>query len=151
MSAGIVDRSADELFYPAAAAYAALALPASVLAMTGSLQLFPSLADPLVHAHEMLLGFALAVVAGNQLGVARGRFVLAMLLAWAAARGAAVLAPSSLVAAALDASFAGALALRVVPRLAGSAKKWRNRALPAVIAALCAAAAGWSRIWRRSR
>jgi uncharacterized protein involved in response to NO len=135
--------AAYALFYPAATLYAAIILPASVLAMTGAVDYLRTLADPLVHAHEMLLGFALAVVAGNQLGIARGRFVVALLLLWACARGAFVLAPASLAAAALNAAFAGALAWRIVPRLFRTAKKWRNKALPAVIAGICAAAAAW--------
>lgn len=80
--------------------------------------------EPRAHAHEMLLGFALAVVAGNQLGVASPRRVAAMLVAWAAARAAF-------------------LTLHVAPRLFGSAKKLRNQALPLVLTALCAAAAAW--------
>lgn len=135
--------SALEIFYPAAALYAALVLPASVIAMTGAAGAFPGLSSPAVHAHEMLLGFALAVVAGNQLGAARGGFVLALLLLWTAARVFFLLAPASLLAGVLNAAFAGALAFRIVPRLSGSAKKLRNQALPAVLAALCAAAAAW--------
>ncbi|MEO8717531.1 MAG: NnrS family protein [Burkholderiales bacterium] len=134
---------AHEAFYPAAALYAALALPASVIAMTGGAGAVPALANPAAHAHEMLLGYALAVVAGNQLGVARGRFIVALLLLWTAARASFLLAPASLLAGVLNAAFAGALAFRVVPRLFGSAKKLRNQALPAVLAALCAAAAAW--------
>lgn len=133
---------AYELFYPAAASYAAFLLPASVLAMTGGIAFTP-LANPQAHAHEMLLGFALAVVAGNQLGTARGPFPLAMLLLWIAARIAFVLMPASPLAAALNAAFAALLAFRIVPRLTGAAKKWRNRALPAVIGALCLAAVLW--------
>jgi uncharacterized protein involved in response to NO len=47
------------------------------------------------------------------------------------------------LAGVLNAAFAGLLALRVVPRLLGAAKKWRNRTLPGVLAALCAMAAYW--------
>jgi uncharacterized protein involved in response to NO len=134
--------SAYELFYPAAAGYAASVLPASVLAMTGSIAL-PALAHPQAHAHEMLLGFSLAVVAGNQLGVARGRPVVTLLLLWTAARIAFLVAPASVLSAGLNAAFVGLLAFHIVPRLAGSAKKWRNRALPAVILGLCMAAGYW--------
>lgn len=135
--------SAQAAFYPAAALYAALALPASVMAMTGGAGALPALAHPAAHAHEMLLGFALAVVAGNQLGAARSRFVVVLLLVWGAARVSFLLAPASLTAGALNAAFAGALAFRVVPRLFATAKKWRNQALPALLAALCVAAAAW--------
>jgi uncharacterized protein involved in response to NO len=38
----------------------------------------------------------------------------------------------------LDAMFALALALHIAPRLVRAAKKWRNQALPALLAAVCA-------------
>ena len=99
--------------------------------------------SPLAHAHEMLFGFALAVVAGNQLGaLTRGR-LLAMLAAWAAARVAFVAEPGSLPATVLNGAFAIALGAHIVPRLLAGAKKLRNRALPAILAALCALAALW--------
>lgn len=135
--------SAYEVFYPAAALYAVLALPASVLAMAGWVSAIPALRDPAAHAHEMLFGYALAVVAGNQLGTVRGRTIAALLLLWVAARGAFLVAPANPLAGVLNAAFAGALALRVVPRLFRAAKKWRNRALPAVLAALGGAAVYW--------
>ncbi len=133
--------TAHEVFYPAAALYAALALPMSVIGMIGPGLPLAGLRLPGGHAHEMLLGFALAVVAGNQLGAARPRAVVALLLLWLAARAAFLVAPDSVAAAAANAGFAGALAWRVVPRLAGAAKKWRNRVLPAVLASLCLLAA----------
>ena len=134
---------AHKAFYPAAALYAALALPVSVLAMTGHPGALAALADPMGHAHEMLLGFALAVVAGNQLGVVGGRRVAVLLALWLAARVAFLASPAGLAAGTLNAAFAGGLALHVAPRLFGSAKKLRNQALPAVLAALCVAGASW--------
>src|SRR5690606_30721296 len=133
---------AYELFYPAASCYAAIVLPASVLAMTGSID-FTTLGNPQAHAHEMLVGFALAVVAGNQLGTARGPYPVGMLVLWLAARIAFLLVPASPLAGALNAAFAALLAFRIVRRLTGAAKKWRNRALPAVIGALCVLAVSW--------
>lgn len=103
----------------------------------------PALANPLAHAHEMLLGFALAVVAGNQLGAASSGRVAALLVLWAAARAAFLAAPASVAAAGLNAAFAALLALQVAPRLFSAAKKLRNQALPAALVALCAAAAAW--------
>lgn len=98
---------------------------------------------PQWHAHEMLFGFALAVVAGNQLGPARGRRVWALFGLWAVARVAFLVFPSTSSAAAVNAAFAAALALQVAPRLLRSAKKWRNQALPAMLIALCVAAAAF--------
>jgi uncharacterized protein involved in response to NO len=127
---------AHAVFYPAAALYGAVALPLSVLAMARGW-------SPLAHAHEMLLGFALAVVAGNQLGSLPRIRLLAMLAAWAAARIAFVVEPGSLAATVLNGAFAIALGAHVVPRLLAAAKKLRNRALPAILASLCALAALW--------
>lgn len=123
--------AALQLFYPAAALYAALALPATVFAV------------PAAHAQEMLLGFALAVVAGNQLGAVRGKAIVALFALWIAARAAGLLPPANPVAGSLNATFALVLAWHVVPRLFGTARKLRNLALPATLVALYAAAIAW--------
>lgn len=104
-------------------------LPASVLWM------------PAWHAHEMLFGFALAVVAGNQLGPARGKRVVLFFALWVCARIVFLLVPTSVTAALANGAFALGLAVQVAPRLLRSAKKWRNRALPVVLIALAVAAA----------
>lgn len=115
--------SSHEVFYPAAALYAALVLPLSVAAMATQGTLFPGLRHPAGHAHEMLVGYALAVVAGNQLGAVRPPVVGALLLLWVTARAAFLLAPEAVWSSVANAAFAGALAWRIVPRLAGAAKK----------------------------
>jgi uncharacterized protein involved in response to NO len=130
---------ASTLFFPAAALYGAVALPWSVLAITGIATGPASLATPFGHAHEMLVGFALAVVAGNQLGVLPASRLGVLFAAWALARVAFVALPAPL-ASALDIAFVAALGLQVAPRLFRAAKKLRNQALPAILAALCAAA-----------
>lgn len=136
--------TSHESFYPAAALYAALAIPLAMAAMTTQARyLPPGLRTPAGHAHEMLVGYALAVVAGNQLGSVRPRVVVALLILWVGARVTFLLAPESICSGVANAGFAGALAWRLVPRLIGAAKKWRNRALPAVLAALCAMAVYW--------
>ncbi len=56
--------AAQGLFFPAAAAYAAIAAPLSVCELVGGPPIVPGLATPAGHAHELLFGFALAVVAG---------------------------------------------------------------------------------------
>ena len=107
-------------FFPAAAAYAAAA---------------PLLLG-LVHAQEMVFGFGLAVVAGNQLGpVTRTRLAL-LFAAWLSARVAFQWFPSPWI----NAPFALLLAAHLVPRLVAPIRKWRNRALPIAVAALCVAA-----------
>ena len=127
-------------FFPAATLYAIVVLPASVAAMLGALAFAPGLASPGGHAHEMLFGFALAVVAGNQLGPRTRRTLALLVAAWLVARVAFVFAPGSALAVATNALFPALLAWQVAPRLIGSAKKWRNQALPAALLAICASA-----------
>ena len=100
-------------FYLLAGAYAALGVPLWALQYLGWL---PG-ADPLWHAHEMLFGYAFAVIAGFLLTAVRawtgvptpaGAALAAMAALWLGAR---VLALFSLpAAAAADAVFALALA-----------------------------------------
>jgi len=130
------------LFFPAAALYGAVVLPWSVLAMTGVVAGPASLATAFGHAHELLLGYALAVVAGNQLPPMSSTRALVLFGLWVAARLAFVTSLGN-VALALDMAFALALALHATPRLFRAAKKLRNRALPAVLTALCVGAAAY--------
>ena len=126
------------MFFPAAAGYGFFILPASVFAMTGLTSAFPALASPTGHAHEMLFGFALAVIAGNQLGP-MSMWRLALLFGlWAIARVTFLSAPQSIAAAAANVAFATLLAVQLAPRLLGAAKKLRNQALPMVLIAICA-------------
>lgn len=131
--------AASSSFYPAAALYAAVVLPWSVLALLGVVPAPSSLATPFGHAHEMLVGFALAVVAGNQLGMLPAARLRLLLVAWIFAR-VAFLALPPLVAAMFDIAFVVALGVHVAPRLFRAAKKLRNQALPAILTALCIAA-----------
>ncbi|HEY5366948.1 MAG TPA: NnrS family protein [Casimicrobiaceae bacterium] len=128
------------VFFPVAAAYAIFVLPASVCSMLGMIAVFPGVATPAGHAHEMLFGFALAVVAGNQLGP-RTRSSLALLVAlWLAARVAFLFFPGGALADGANVAFPALLAWHLAPRLFGSAKKWRNQSLPAVLTAICGSA-----------
>lgn len=128
---------AHALFFPAAAAYAAASVPASVAAMLGAGPAIPGLAFPAGHAHELLFGFALAAVAGNQLGPTP-RPVLALLLGlWLAARVAFLAAPMHVTSAVLNGAFAATLAWQIAPRAFGHPKKLRNRSLPVTVVALC--------------
>jgi len=137
------DISSQALYFPAACLWAGLVLPWSVLAILGLLPAPVRLATPTGHAHEMLLGFALAVVAGYQLPPLPRLRARTLFGLWLAARVAFLAGPVPIMLAlALDAAFAAALALHVTPRLFRAAKKLRNRVLPAVLAGLCAAAVG---------
>ena len=130
--------AAHRWFFPAAALYAAVAVPASVGAMLGIMPALPGLASAAGHAHELLFGFALAAVAGNQLGPAAPRTLAALFLLWLGARAAFLAAPASVAAALANAAFAALLAAQLAPRMRGVARKLRNRALPATVVALCA-------------
>jgi uncharacterized protein involved in response to NO len=131
---------AHRIFFPLAAVYAAIALPASVGAMTGLLPAIPGLATPARHAHEMLFGFGLAAVAGNQMGPMRPATLGSLVVAWIVARVAFLAAPGSAIAVIASAAFAVMLAWQLMPRVTASVRKWRNRLLPAAIVALCAVA-----------
>ncbi len=126
-------------FFPAAVVYAIFILPASVLALLGMNNWFPGLATPAGHAHEMLFGFALAVVAGNQIGAMARARLAAIVGLWVAARVTFLFAPQTLAAIAANIGFAAVLAVHLAPRLFRAAKKMRNRALPVVLAGICAA------------
>jgi uncharacterized protein involved in response to NO len=110
--------------------------------MTGVVAGPPSLSTSFGHAHEMLLGYALAVVAGNQLPLmARTRAILLFGL-WLAARLTFV-AQAGAIAVTFDVAFAMVLALYIAPRLFRAAKKLRNQGLPVVLTALCASAVAY--------
>src|SRR5690606_16396560 len=111
---------ANAWFFPAAALYAALLLPWSILALLGLVPVLPGLATPAGHAHEMLFGFALAVVAGYLLGPQRLLLTLALLACWCLARLGFLLWPGSWQAAIPAIGFAAGLAWKVVPRFFGA-------------------------------
>ncbi len=127
----------NTVFFPLATAYAAFALPASVFAMLGLTDAFPALASPIGHAHELLFGFSLAVVAGNQLGPMPMPRLALLAGFWVLARATFLMAPGSATAGATNIAFAALLAAQLAPRLFGAAKKWRNHALPLVLTAIC--------------
>lgn len=127
---------ANAWFFPAAALYAALLLPWSVLTMLGLVPALPGLATPLGHAQEMLFGFALAVIAGYLLGPQPLRLILALLGCWLLARVASLCWPGSWLALGATLLFAAGLAWKVLPRFIGAAKKWRNQSVAPVVGGL---------------
>lgn len=127
---------ANAWFFPAAALYAALLLPWSILSLLGLVPVLPGLATPAGHAHEMLFGFAFAVVAGYLLGPQRLGFTLVLLACWALARLGFLLWPGSWPASVAATLFSAGLAWKVVPRFLGAAKKWRNRTVAPVVIGL---------------
>ncbi|MBB5320010.1 NnrS family protein [Marinobacter oulmenensis] len=133
------------LFFPAATLWAALVVPLSLLAVLSGHGWPPGLMAN-GHGHELIFGFALALVAGYTLGPQPRRVLLPLFSLWLAARLCWLLAPDSLAATVLSPLFALLLARHVVPRFQ-AAKKWRNRVAGPLILALClfAVAFGLSR------
>src|SRR5450759_5016474 len=93
---------AHAAFFPAAALYALVVLPLSVLCMTGLTRAPHALASAFGHAHEMLFGYGLAVVAGYLLGSLSAGRLLTLLGLWVAARASFLLTPQSLVSVAFN-------------------------------------------------
>lgn len=127
---------ANAWFFPAAALYAAVLLPVSVLGLLGLLPVLPGLATPVGHAREMLFGFALAVIAGYLLGPQPLRLILSLLGCWLLARGGALFWPGSWLEMGATLLFAAGLAWKVLPRFVGAAKKWRNQSVAPVVGGL---------------
>ena len=95
-------------FYLGAAAFAALSVPLWVAVVLGKIALPITMPPLLWHAHEMLFGFAAAVIVGflltagkawTGLATPRGPVLAALALLWLAARAAALVAPYPLYAA----------------------------------------------------
>jgi len=95
-------------FYLGAAVFGALAVPLWLALFLGRLSLDLSVAPLLWHAHEMLFGFAAAVIVGflltagkawTGLATPRGAFLGALAGLWLAARIAAIVGPYALYAA----------------------------------------------------
>jgi uncharacterized protein involved in response to NO len=95
-------------FYLGATLFAAVALPVWVALFLGRISLPLAVAPLLWHAHEMLFGFAAAVIVGflltagkawTGLATPRGAFLGALAALWLAARIAAITGPYALYAA----------------------------------------------------
>jgi len=145
-------------FYLLAAAFAAVAVPAWVAAQAG--WPLPARIDMLWHVHEMVFGFALAVVVGflytagynwTKLWTPRGWPLAAIAGVWVAGRVAMLAAPP-VVAAAVDVGF---LPIAAVPlyRVLKQSGNRRNLFLVGLLALLTlanacyhAAVLGWARV-----
>ena len=127
-------------FYLAAALFACLAIPFWLALFLGKISVRISVPPLFWHAHEMLFGFAIAVIVGflmtaikawTSLATPRGFTLGALVLLWIAARIAAITGPYALYAV-LDLAF-----LPIVAAILGTillrAKNQRNLALIALL------------------
>ncbi|MBY6219873.1 NnrS family protein [Marinobacter hydrocarbonoclasticus] len=123
------------LFFPAASLWAAAVVPLSIYAVLAGSGWPPGLIGA-GHGHELIFGFALALIAGYTLGPQPWRVLVPLFGLWLAARLAWLLAPETLFAQLLSPAFALLLAWHVVPRFQ-AAKKWRNKIAGPLILVLC--------------
>jgi uncharacterized protein involved in response to NO len=133
-------------FYLGAAAFAAVAVPLWVMVLLGSVQPSMHMLPLLWHAHEMLFGFAAAVIIGFLLtagkawtgfATPRGRTLGALALLWASARVAPFFAPYP-VYAALDMLLLPIVAV-VLAGVLQRAGNTRNLPLPMLLLLLAGA------------
>jgi uncharacterized protein involved in response to NO len=133
-------------FYLGAAAFAMLAVPLWIAGLLGVVTLNLSVSPVLWHGHEMLFGFAAAVIVGflltagkawTDLDTPRGGVLAALALLWLAARLAALGAPYA-VYAALDLLFLPLVAA-VLARVLLRAGNRRNLPLAVLMALLALA------------
>lgn len=144
MTSGKPSLHALWVFFPAAAVFAALAVPLSIKAVLSGSGSPRGLVGS-GHGHELIFGFALALIAGYTLGPQSRRFLFTLLAFWLTARITWLFAPDSWHAQLMSPVFALILARYVVPRFA-SAKKWRNRIASPLILSICLLATGFSAI-----
>jgi len=133
-------------FYLLAATFALLAIPLWLAAFGGHLALPGDIAPLAWHAHEMLFGFACAVIAGflftagrNWTGIdtPSGAPLAALALLWLAGR-AAMLAGAGVAGAAVDLAFLPAVAV-ALGRVLIKARSRRNYFVLVMLAALAGA------------
>ena len=133
-------------FYIGGSLVAALAVPLWVATFLGGVQVNLAVPALLWHAHEMLFGFAIAIIIGflltagkNWTGLAtpRGPALGALALLWLAARVAALTGPSLLYAW-LDVALLPLMA-GLFARLLWRAKSYRNLPLALILALLALA------------
>ncbi|MBA1147607.1 NnrS family protein [Ectothiorhodospiraceae bacterium WFHF3C12] len=118
---------ANRLFFPAAALHAAFVLPLSVQAMVAGAPVLPGLQSATGHAHEMLFGFAAAVVAGFLITQTSPARLYALFGAWLLARLGFIFEPAGTVSTVANLAFAGGLVAETAPRFIRAAKKLRNQ------------------------
>ena len=137
-------------FYIGGALLAALIVPLWVAMFLGQLQLATKVPPLLWHAHEMLFGFAMAIIVGflmtagkawTGLPTPRGAALGALALLWLAARVASVAGPYALYAA-LDLALLPIVAIIMI-RIVLRSRNYRNLPLGVMLALLASANLGF--------
>jgi len=133
-------------FYVGGALLAALIVPLWVAMFLGQLPLTPAVPPLLWHAHEMLFGFAVAIIVGflltagkawTGLATPRGAWLGGLVVLWLAARVASVLGPYALYAV-LDMALLPLVAAILLTLLL-RARNYRNLPLALILALLASA------------
>ena len=135
---------AYRVLFPLATVFALTAIPLWLILRAGH----TAAASGSWHGHEMLFGFALAVIAGFL--STRPAHVATWILTgtWVAARVAAATASGPL-AFIVGTAFPVTVFIVTAPPLLAGAKRWENRILPTILAGLVAADAVWwaGKVW----
>lgn len=134
---------ANVYWFPLAALYAAIILPWSVGGQLGWFAAPAGLQQAWGHGHEMVFGFALAVIAGYIAGPQPKTQVFSMIGLWAVARVSFWFAPTSVLTAIVNIAFAGTLVWKLAPTFLRVAKKWRNKSTGFILIGLAMAAIGF--------
>lgn len=134
---------ANIYWFPLAALYAAIILPLSVAGQLNWLEVPAGLSSSWGHGHEMIFGFALAVIAGYISGPMPKRDTYTWLLLWLLARLSFWFAPATFISAFFNLIFIGLLVLKLAPLFLKTAKKWRNKSVGFILFGLFFAALGF--------
>ncbi|HMM78281.1 MAG TPA: NnrS family protein [Gammaproteobacteria bacterium] len=130
---------ADLVLFPAAALFSIAALALWVYARSHPAGALRVQATPFVHGHEMLFGYALAVVGGFLISKISLRRLVVLALCWIAARVAPFFFDeASAIVALPNLLFAALLAYTAAPMFMRAAKKAQNRVIGPLLIAICA-------------
>lgn len=137
---------ANIYWFPLAALYAAVILPWSVGGQLGWFPVPAGLQYAWGHGHEMIFGFALAVIAGYIAGPQPRAKAFSMVGLWLAARLSFWFGPTSVFTALLNIAFVGALVWKLAPIFLLTAKKWRNKSVGFILIGLAISVIGFHSI-----
>lgn len=127
---------ANIYWFPLAALYAALILPLSVGGQLGWFPAPPGLTLSWGHGHEMIFGFALAVIAGYIAGPTAKKETHIWLALWLTARLSFWINPTHIITALLNILFVAIVVRKLAPIFLRTAKKWRNKSVGFILIGL---------------